>query len=123
MRTLKQSDYSTGRANIYSSQYYHTPSALFYTSPDGCEHLQLAILSAGTNDSVQLFEQGGLIYIYSANLGLEYMAIEEYNPGGGEALNTPAELPGVYLDGEGYRELERLRPINRAKRMMEYLPL
>ena len=123
MRTLKKSDYSTGRANVYSSQYYHPPTALFYTSPDGCEHLQLAILSAGAGDSLQLFEQGGLIYIYSDNDGLEYMAIEEYDPGKGEALNTPAELPGIYLDGEGYRELERLQPINRVKRMMEYLPI
>ena len=118
MRTYTGSYYSVKTAYVYSRDYYNAPLALFRAG------FQVAIISAGTSDDVQLFRDGKLVYVYAGNDSLEYMGIEVFEPGSdARGLNEQCCLEGIFLDGEGFQELERLQPINRVKTMAEYYGL
>ena len=100
-------------AEFYDSSYYNPPLALWGRQKN-CETAnQLAILGCGNSDDIRLFRDGDATVIYSANDGLEYMSLAYYVPGEGITDD-------IYLDSEGYRELEDLQPINRAKAMLNY---
>ncbi|PLX92331.1 MAG: hypothetical protein C0621_09785 [Desulfuromonas sp.] len=55
-------------------------------------------LSAGTTDTVHVFEESTILYVLTVNLHLEYVALDWYQG------NEPEPIDSVFLQGEAINE-------------------
>lgn len=110
MRTLSISEYEF-ETETYEEQRaagrYHPASVIVWR---GYRHT----IGAGTSDDVNLFEEGGRLYVTATNKGLGYIGLEIFEDGepAGDTFTQDYDDPGAYILG--------LSPIYAAKRLAEY---
>lgn len=56
-------------------------------------------LSAGTTDTLHVFQAGSVLFVLTINLNLEYVALDWYQGSEGEPIDS------IFLQGEALREM------------------
>ena len=78
----------------FTQSLYNSPITLNY----GAKHDRVKyILSAGTNDNIELLQEGIFIYVIAQNNGLGYISMQIFNT---ETRGESGEVGDVYLSGE-----------------------
>jgi hypothetical protein len=96
-------NYSVDIAREYPREFFNAPLALYKSGK------QIALIGCGHSDDIYIFRNGDNITVFSENVGLEYLSLQEFTPEGAEVNN--------FFDqsGEAYKDLEKYSALNKVK--------